>query len=190
MKTLNQYCKEHGIRYRAAWNRFNLGKIPGAHKDEFGRILLPDDASREPYVVCYARVSSSENRKNLDSQAERLVAYANAKGYRVQETVKECGSGLNDTRKGLMRVLSNPVVTRIIVEHKDRLTRFGYAYLHQWMQMRGCTIEIINEAANDRADLMQDFVSLVTCFTARLYGLRRSKRKTETIIKELSNRDT
>ena len=186
MKTLNQYSKEHGIRYRAAWNRFNLGKIPGAHKDEFGRILLPEDTSREPYVVCYARVSSSENKKNLDSQLERLVAYANARGYKVKEAVKECGSGLNDTRRKLLRILNNPVVTHIIVEHKDRLTRFGHTYLSQWMRMRGCCIEVINESANDRDDLMQDFVSLITCFTARLYGLRRSRRKTEQIIKELS----
>ena len=185
MKTLKQYAKEHGIQYRAAWNRFKLGKIEGAIKDEFGKVLMPEDTSREPYVVCYARVSSSENKKNLDSQLERLVVFANAKGYIVREAVKECGSGLNDTRRKLLRVLNNPVVTRVIVEHKDRLTRFGYTYLEQWMKMRGCVIEIINESANDRDDLMQDFVSLVTSFTARLYGLRRSKRRTEKIIEEL-----
>jgi predicted site-specific integrase-resolvase len=190
MKTLRQYAKEHGILYRAAWNRFKLGKIDGAHKDEFGRILLPDGPNREPYVVCYARVSSSENRKNLDSQAERLVAYANARGHAVREVVKECGSGLNDRRRKLLRLLNNPVVTKIIVEHRDRLTRFGFTYLEQWMKQRGCAIEIINAATNDRDDLMQDFVALVTSFTARLYGLRRSKRKTERLIQELSAHDS
>lgn len=190
MKTLRQYAKEHGIQYRAAWNRFKLGKLEGAFKDEFGRVILPDNCKREPYVVCYARVSSSENKKTLDSQLARLTAFANAKGYIVKEAVKECGSGLNDTRKKLLRILNNPVVTKIIVEHKDRLTRFGYTYLEQWMQMRGCTIEIINESANDRDDLMQDFVSLVTSFTARLYGQRRSKRKTERLIQELIVHDS
>jgi putative resolvase len=83
-------------------------------------------------------------------------------------------------------VWNRPEVTRIIVEHKDRLTRFGFVYLEQWMKSRGCSIEVINEAANDKDDLMQDFVSLVTSFTARLYGLRISKRRTEKLIKEIS----
>jgi predicted site-specific integrase-resolvase len=187
MKTLKDYAKEHGIQYRAAWNRYKLGKIDGAYQDEFGAILIPDNSKMEPYVVCYARVSSSENKTNLESQAARLVAFSNAKGWIVKEVIKECGSGLNDSRRKLARVLNNPVVTRIVVEHKDRLTRFGFEYLRQWMSVRGCEIVIINEVADDKADLMQDFVSLVTSFTARLYGLRRSKRKTEKLIEELKN---
>lgn len=86
-------------------------------------------------------------------------------------------------------MLNRPEVTRIIVEHKDRLTRFGFVYLEQWMKSRGCSIEVINEAANDKDDLMQDFVSLVTSFTARLYGLRRSRRRTEKLIKDLGSSD-
>lgn len=186
MKTLNDYCKRHGIKYRAAWNRFKAGKIPGAYKDEFGKILIPEEDMRSRCVICYARVSSSQNKDNLDKQAERLVQYANASGYVVNEVIKEVGSGLNDKRRGLNKIINNPCVTHVIVEHKDRLTRFGYAYLEQLFKHRGCKIEVINHAANDRDDLMQDFVSLVTSFTARLYGLRRTKRQTEKIIKELS----
>lgn len=189
MKTLKQYSQDHGVTYRTAWNRFKLGKIEGAFQDEFGKILIPDNTIADPCVICYARVSSSENKGNLDRQAERLVAFANAKGYTVKEVVKECGSGLNDSRRGLLRVLNRPGVTRIIVEHKDRLTRFGFVYLEQWMKSRGCSIEVINEAANDKDDLMQDFVSLVTSFTARLYGLRRSRRRTEKLIKDLGSSD-
>lgn len=189
MKTLRDYAKEHGIKYRAAWNRFKLGKIEGAFKDEFGAILLPEDSHRKPYTVCYARVSSSENKTNLDSQMDRLIAFSNAKGWQIKEAVKECGSGLNDQRKKLMKLLNNPIVTRIVVEHKDRLTRFGFNYLESWMKMRGCEIIVINESTNDRDDLMQDFVSLVTSFTARLYGLRRSRRKTEKLIKDLEAED-
>jgi len=185
MKTLRTYAKEHGIKYRAAWNRFKKGKIEGAFVDEFGKILIPENSKLEPYVVCYARVSSSENKQNLNSQADRLVSFSNAKGWIVKEVVKECGSGLNDRRRKLARVLNNPVVTKIVVEHKDRLTRFGFEYLRQWLEMRGCEIVIINEVADDKADLMQDFVSLVTSFTARLYGLRRNRRRTEKLIAEM-----
>lgn len=176
-----------GIKYRAAWNRFKLGKIPGAFQDEFGRILLPEVESKLPYVVCYARVSSAENKNNLAAQAQRLRDYCAAKGYIVKECVQECASGINDKRPKLERILKNKEVTRIVVEHKDRLTRFGFHYLETLLAQKGCMIEVINETANGKEDLMSDFVAIITSFTARLYGLRRSKRKTEKLIKELKN---
>ncbi len=188
MKTLSEYAEEHGIKYRAAWNRYKAGKIPGAFQDAFGKILIPEDSPCRPeYTVCYARVSSSENRKNLGSQAERLCAYCAAKGYKIREVVKECALGLNDARPKLEKLLKNPEITRIVIEHKDRLTRFGFNYIRLFKESQGCRIEIINESAGGRDELMQDFVSLVTCFTARLYGLRRSRRKTEKLIRELEN---
>lgn len=189
MKTLRTYAKEHCIGYRAAWNRFNAGKIEGAVKNSLGHILVPDDTERDAYTVVYARVSSSENRGNLDSQADRLCAFSAARGWKVSEVVKECGSGLNDRRRKLGRVMSNPFVTRIVVEHRDRLTRFGFEYLKHWADLRGCELVVINETDGSRDDLMQDFVALVTSFAARLYGLRRSRRRTETIIEELSKAD-
>jgi predicted site-specific integrase-resolvase len=75
----------------------------------------------------------------------------------------------------------------IVVEHKDRLTRFGYNYLEQLLKMQGRRIEVIDLAENGKEDLMQDFVSIVTSFRAQLYGQRRSKRKAERLIAELSH---
>lgn len=187
MKTLSEYAKENRIHYRTAWNHYKAGRIVGAFKNEYGKILIPDDHSRPHYVVCYARVSSSENKKNLESQAERLVSYCNAKGYPVKQVVKECSSGLNDKRPKLIKMLTHPDITLIVVEHHDRLTRFGFNYIQLLLEAKGCQIEVINESANDKEDLMKDFVSLVTSFTARLYGLRRSKRKTEKLINALEN---
>lgn len=74
-----------------------------------------------------------------------------------------------------------------MVEHKDRLTRFGFHYIEKLLAMQGRRIEVINLAENSKEDLMQDFVSIVTSFCARLYGQRRSKRKTERIIAELQS---
>lgn len=186
MKTLKRYAKEHGILYRAAWNRYNKGKIPGAFQDEFGKILIPEDSPERPLkVVVYTRVSSSQNKKNLDSQADRAVKFANLNGLPVHLIIKECGSGLNDSRKKLLKVLCDPEVTHIVVEHKDRLTRFGFRYIEEWMISKKVKIVVINEVNGDKEDLMQDFVSLVTSFCARLYGLRRSKRNTEKIIKDM-----
>ncbi len=159
MKTLKEYAEENRIHYRTAWNHFREGKIHGAFKNEYGKILIPDENMKHEYTVCYARVSSSENRKNLESQAERLCAYCAAKGYKVEEVIKEYASGLNDTRPKLEKLLKNRDVTRIVTEHKDRLTRFGFNYIQLFKKSQGCQIEIINESANDRDELMQDFVS-------------------------------
>ena len=188
MKTLTDYARDHGIKYRAAWNRFKAKKISSAFKDEFGKILIPEDKpDRQIKVFCYARVSSSQNKTNLESQAERIVHFANLSGLPVFSIVKEIGSGLNDRRPKLLKILNDIEITHIVVEHKDRLTRFGFNFLKDWMASRQCEIVVINNMETDKEDLMQDFISLVTSMVARLYGLRRSKRKTEQLIRELQS---
>ena len=83
-KKLSEYAKERGIGYRAAWNRFKAGRISGAWLDETGHVVVPDASEQKgTRAVIYARVSSAENRPNLDSQAERLGQYgAGLAGYR------------------------------------------------------------------------------------------------------------
>lgn len=187
---LTTWAKKQGITYKTAWNHFKAGLIPGAFKLGTGIIIVPDERlQKQEYTVCYARVSSSENRSNLESQAQRLVDYCHAKGYAVQEVIKECASGLNDKRPKLLRLLESPHVTKIVVEHSDRLSRFGINFLTCLLKQKGCEIEIINRSADDKEDLMHDFVAIVTSFCARLYGLRRNKRRTEKLIRELQHED-
>jgi predicted site-specific integrase-resolvase len=100
--------------------------------------------------------------------------------------VTEIGSGLNDKRVKLESLLLDNSINLIVVEHKDRLVRFGLNYIQKLLEFNGRKIEIINTNNNDRDDLMQDFVSIITSVTARLYGQGRSKRNTEKLIKELS----
>ena len=78
----------------------------------------------------------------------------------------------------------------IVVEHKDRLTRFGFTYIETLLEGQGRKIEIVNQADNGRDDLMQDLVSIIYSFSARMYGSRRAKRKTEKIVQELEAQDT
>ena len=137
-------------------------------------------------VAIYCRVSSSENKSNLDSQAKRLVQYAEAKGYQIVSVTKEIGSGVNDNRKKLIKLLNEDNYHLIIVEHKDRLTRIGFNYLKVLLNKQGKDIEVVNLAEEQTEDLMQDFSSIITSFWTRIYELRRSKRKTETIIRELN----
>lgn len=185
---LSQWAKIQGIGYRAAWNHFKSGMIPGAYTLPSGTIIVPDSAQqeiKEEYVVCYSRVSSSQNKSNLLSQSKRINDFCAAKGCIVSESIEEIGSGLNDNRKKLLKIFQDKRATKIVVEHKDRLTRFGYNYLEALCDSFNCQIVVINPASDDKADLIQDFTSIITSFCAKIYGQRRSKRNTEKIIKTL-----
>lgn len=185
---LSSYAKELGVCYKTAWNYFKAGRIPGAYRTETGTVIVPSGTMLDDGLTAtYSRVSSSENKSNLLSQSARVQAFCEAKGWTVDIVVEECGSGLNDERKKLITLLKNPRVRRIVVEHKDRLTRFGFNFLQT---LWSGEIVIINNVVEDERDLMQDFVSLVTSFTARLYGKRRTKRMTEKLIKELNEKNS
>jgi putative resolvase len=183
---LSKWAKKQGICYRTAWNLFKANEIPHAYKLESGTIIVPDDVpDKKEHNIVYARVSSSENKDNLESQAQRVSAFCAANGWVVHEIVKECASGLNDKRPKLEKILTEQKATRLVVEHKDRLTRFGFNFIKALF--RDCEVVVINEVVVGKDELMEDFVSLVTSFCARLYGNRRSKRKTEKLIAELKN---
>lgn len=138
-------------------------------------------------VVIYCRVSSSENKSNLETQKERLISYCNAKGYKVSEVITEIGSGVNDSRPKFIKLLKENNYTKIVVEHKDRLTRFGFNYIQTLVEVLNKEIEVVNNVKGGEEDLIQDFVSIITSFCSRIYGKRRTKRNTEKLIKELSN---
>jgi predicted site-specific integrase-resolvase len=188
MYKLSEYAKKHGICYRTAYDHFKRGLIPQAYQLPTGTIVIPEDyAAPKPkdYTIIYSRVSSSENKTNLDAQAERLLQFCYAKGWTVKEDVREIGSGLNDARKKLLAILSDGKATKLVVEHKDRLARFGVSYIQECLNKFGCELVIINETDSKREDLLQDFVSVITSFCAKIYGQRRAKRKTEALIREL-----
>ena len=101
--------------------------------------------------------------------------------------MKEIGSGLNDNRPKLEKILLDKGIDIIVVEHKDRLARFGLNYIQKLLELDGRKIEIVNEIEGEKEDLVQDFISIITSFCARIYGNRRSKRATEKLIKSLEN---
>jgi putative resolvase len=185
---LSDYAKQMGVRYETAWRWFRDGKIQGQRIGPRTIIITegqPAPAEKSQRVAIYARVSSAENTPNLDSQAERLAAYCAAKGYQVAKVVKEIGSGVNDARPKLLALLEDQSIGLIVVEHKDRATRFGFRYLDTLLKSQGRTIEVVNLAENGQEDLLADLTAILYSLTARLYGQRRAKRKTESIIASL-----
>ena len=125
---LSIYAKLNGISLRTAWRRINDGTIK-IERSNTNRIFVELNDNKNEYVVTYARVSSSENKSNLDKQSQRLIDFCAAKGWIVREEIKEIGSGLNDERKKLQNLFLNKKITKVVIEHKDRLTRFGFNYL-------------------------------------------------------------
>lgn len=188
---LSDYAKANNLTYRTAWNHWKSGKLNGRQLHT-GTIVIDsaeDSKVRTPSnsVVIYCRVSSSENKNNLEAQASRLEDYCAAKGYMVSRVVNEVGSGINDSRPKLLDLMDDNSFSVLVVEHKDRLTRFGFNYLEKFFALKNQAIEVINQTSSEKEDLIQDFVSIVTSFCARLYGLRRSKRNTERLIRELND---
>lgn len=194
---LSDYAKELGISYTTAWRWWKQRKLPHpARQTESGLVIVDYVSSSRKEelmgkrVAIYIRVSSSETKENLDRQAERLVQYATAKGYTIVKVVKKIGSGLNENRKKLEQLLESDDYNILLVEHKDRLARFGIHYLELLLRRLGVQLEIVNLAENSNDELVQDLIAIITSFAARLYGQRRAKRQTEKIIAELQAEDT
>jgi predicted site-specific integrase-resolvase len=187
---LSQYAKQQGISYRTALRWFRAGTLKGYQAPTGTIIVQEGEQPRQVQkVAIYARVSSAEHRANLERQAERLVQYCEARGYQVTQVVKEIASGVNDSRPKLLSLLKDTSITLLVVEHRDRLTRFGFHYLETLLETQGRSIEVVNVAENDKEDLLADLVAIVYSFTARLYGQRRAKRKTQRIVAELEAED-
>jgi predicted site-specific integrase-resolvase len=181
---LSHYAKQKGISYQTAWRMFKRGEL-NAEQLATGTIIVNEERQSinlDNKVAIYARVSSTENKFNLDSQSARLEAYCTAKGYQIIRIVKEVGSGVNDSRQKLIKLLEQTDYKLIVVEHKDRLTRVGFNYLKLLLTQTGRDIEVVNLAEERKDDLMPDFVSIITSFCARLYSLRRRTRQTERLI--------
>jgi len=186
---LSTYAKQKGISYRTAHRMWKRGELNG-YQLPTGTIILETPSSSVKGVVIYARVSSAENKDNLESQAERLIRYCEAKGYQITKVIKEVGSGVNDKRRKLSKLLNQDDYHLIVVEHKDRLTRVGFNYLETLLNKQGKSIEVVNLSGEETEDIMQDFISIITSFCARIYGLRRRKRKTECLINCLEEDET
>jgi putative resolvase len=128
----------------------------------------------------YARVSSADQKEDVERQMQRLKDYAAAKGYQVTETVSELASGLHDSRPKFLKLLTDASIGVIVVEHRDRATRFGLIYIERLMQMQGRRLEVIFPSDTDN-DLVEDFIAVITSMASRMYGRRTSKRRAEKI---------
>ncbi len=129
-------------------------------------------------TVCYARVSSSDQKDDLQRQADRLRAFAINMGVEKPEVVTETGSGMNDKRRKLNRLLSDPTVGTLIVEHRDRLARMNAGLVESALKAQGRRIIVVDDTELDD-DLVRDMTEVLTSFCARLYGRRAARHRAE-----------
>ncbi|WP_373431208.1 IS607 family transposase [Streptomyces turgidiscabies] len=138
-----------------------------------------DEVSVRPSgrVVAYCRVSSADQKAGLDRQAARVVSGANGLGLAVAEVVTEIGSGLDGRRRELHRLLADPGAAVIVVEHRDRLARFGVEHLEAVLSASGRRLVVLDpaETAESADDLVRDITEVLTSMCARLYGRRAAK---------------
>jgi len=144
--------------------------------------ILGEEPSKETRAVIYARVSSSDQRKDLERQVEYLTAYCSAKGYKLVDTITDIASGLNTRRKGLQKLfklVSEGKVDVVLITYKDRLTRFGYEYLEYFFSQFGARIEAIHgeEEKDAQQELVEDLIAIITSFARKLYGIRSHKKR-------------
>ncbi len=171
-----------------------IGKLWMIPESELKRFL--GEKSREIRAVIYARVSSYKQKRdgNLDRQVERLRNYCSAKGYKVIDVVTDIASGLKEDRSGLHKLfdmVEKRQIDVVVVEFKDRLTRFGFEYLKRYFESHGVKIEVIEETEKGyMEELIEDFVSIVISFAGRIYGKRSQKfRKIKKVIEEVTSDD-
>jgi putative resolvase len=175
---LAEWARVNGVHPQTAYRWFRQGTMPvPARRLPSGTILV--DAPESPSggrAVVYARVSAHDQRADLDRQVARLTAWATGQGGAVAEVVTEVGSGLNGKRPKLKRLLADPTVAVIVVEHRDRLARLGVEHLEAALSAQGRRLLVVDPGETGD-DLVGDMIEVLTGFCARLYGRRGARNR-------------
>ena len=181
---LSDWGRGFGRSPRVSWQMLKDGRLPeDLEVRKIGRIFYVRSkaavaAASAPRTVLYARVSSSDQAADLVRQAERLQRFARKHGWVVDETVMETASGLNGKRAKLLRVLGQQGPLRLVVEHRDRLARFGFEMVDASLRGRGGEVVVVDDGEIED-DLVRDVTEVLTSMCARLYGKRSAKRRAE-----------
>ncbi|WP_435108384.1 IS607 family transposase [Nocardiopsis synnemataformans] len=178
---LTQWARAQGIAPRTAYRWFREGTLPvPAERVGPRTILVNIDANTSPPATAdvglYARVSSRDQRADLERQTARLSAWAAKAGHKVVRVESEIGSGMNGSRTKARRLLADPRVRTVVVEHKDRLGRMNVELVEAALAGTGRRLVVLDEGEAED-DLVRDMVEVLTSFCARLYGRRSAKNR-------------
>jgi len=175
--TLARWVKEGRIKVvRTAGGKY---RVP---ESEVRRIAEGLPISKEVKAIVYARVSSPDQKSDLERQIQHLTQYCSSKGYRVIEVLSDVASGLKTNRRGLLKLFDyvvNRHVDVVVVTYRDRLTRFNFEYLEYFFKQYGVRLEVVfgEEPMDTRQELVEDLLEIVTSFAGKLYGIKSRRKK-------------
>ncbi|MGW7667702.1 IS607 family transposase [Streptomyces sp. NPDC054775] len=175
---LSEWAARNGVDYQTAWVWAKEGRMPVPVRQASSGTWLVDEPTSpmSGRVVAYCRVSSADQKPDLDRQVARVVQGVTGFGLPVAEVVTEVGSGLNGRRRKLHRVLSDPSAAVIVVEHRDRQARFGVEHLEAVLSASGRRLVVL-DSDEMTDDLVGDITEVLTSMCARLYGRRAAKSR-------------
>ena len=187
-----EWAALEGLHEQTVWKWCREGRMPVPVERVGGLWLVHDPKYEAPpaptagrRTVCYARVSSSDQKADLQRQADRLKAFAINMGASDIEVVSEIGSGMNDKRRKLNQVLANPTVGTIIVEHRDRLACMNVGLIESALEASGRRLIVVDDTELDD-DLARDMTEVLTSFCARLYGRKSAKQRAQRALEALT----
>jgi putative resolvase len=192
-----QFAKKVGVTIRTLqrWDsdgKFTAYRLPSGRRfytetqyREFMGMEEPNPEGKK--VVCYTRVSSNNQKPDLKKQITALEQFVVANGLVVAEWVSEIGSGLNYERKQFNRLLKEVEerkISKIVVAHEDRFIRLGFEWFEKFCKEHDCEIVVVNlQSLSPEEEVTQDLLTIIHCFSSRLYGLRRYKKNIEDLVK-------
>ncbi|WP_406730314.1 IS607 family transposase [Streptomyces sp. NBC_01794] len=183
---LKEWAQAQGVHPQTAYRWFREGILPvPAERVGLRTILVNVEANTAPDVVggvgLYARVSSHGQKADLERQVARLSQWAAKAGHRVVRVESEVGSGMNGGRTKARRLLADPDVTTLVVEHKDRLGRMNTELVEAALCAHGRRLVVLDDGEAED-DLVRDMVEVLTSFCARLYGRGSAKHRAQKAI--------
>jgi predicted site-specific integrase-resolvase len=187
---LKEWADRQGVSYTTARRWFRAGRLPVPARRVGGLILIGEPAVPGPagIVAVYARVSSSDQRADLDRQVARVTAWAAGQRLPVGKVVTEIGSALNGHRRKFLALLRDPAVATVVVEHRDRFARFGAEYVEAALAASGRRLLVVDPAGVDE-DLVRDVTEILTSLGARLYGRRAAANRAAQAVAALRGAD-
>ena len=186
---LKEWAESQGVAYITARRQYAAGTLP-VPTYRLGRLIMVGEpltasSSDTGTVVVYARVSSVDQKPDLDRQVARVATWATGQKLAVSRVVTEVGSALNGKRRKFLALLRDPAVSTIVVEHRDRFARFGAEYVEAALTAQGRRLLVVDPSEVDD-DLVRDVTEILTSLCARLYGRRaaanRAQRAVDTAV--------
>ncbi|HVQ50672.1 MAG TPA: IS607 family transposase [Mycobacterium sp.] len=185
------WAQRNGVARVTAYRWFRAGLLP-VPAVKVGRLILVDEPTADTGVdrrtAVYARVSSADQKVDLERQVARVTAWATGQQIPVDQVVTEVGSALNGHRRKFLALLRDSSVQRIVVEHRDRFCRFGSEYVQAALAAQGRELVVVDTAEVDD-DLVRDMTEILTSMCARLDGKRGAANRAERAVAAAADSD-